>query len=957
MRVVVELLRSPTDAPQRYHCGRQFGDGGARLVLPVGSPSQAKSGAAGATNMGRTQDSTATEAAGAPSDLQLVGRLVPPRQRVATVPRVALLARMDGALNCPLSLVVSPPGFGKTTLLAQWWAQLRRRPGAAAAWLTLDEDDAEVTRFVAHLILAVREAGLSLGSLPSLAERQLAQADVNATVLQILDHIQASGKRVVIIIDDYHRIRSDAVDGVLDIMIRHSGARHSIVISGRERPRLATAGLEARGMVMSIDATDLALSLGETGALIDRDLTADDLAVLHSRTEGWPVAVQLAKLWLERGEGRRDQIATFSGRTIEVARYLLEQVLSDLAPELHDFLVETSILERFDGALADATRARFDSYALLARLTHLDALLVPLDAGREWFRYHHMFADYLRQRLLTRGSPGMNELHRRAAGHLAKEGETLEAVRHAQKGGDLDLAIELVRAAGGWEVILSQGVGFARSLLGTFRDEAIRSSPDLLLTRGYLAAKLGDLERARRCIDQAALMGAPGLAPSRDQVIVEVLLRTYADQVDDPSWRSDLAASVGRLSQGDHLGRATLRAGAALADLGTAAFASAELESRRGIREMHAAGSTLGATYCTFHLAQSRLYRGDVGQAEALFREALVAAEANYGSDSALKAIGSCFLGNVLYWRNEMTEARSLISSSLDAIDATDGWMDVYAVSYRTAAALDLINSGPSASLATLDRAEANARGRGLTGLVDLVDAWRLEVLATAGASADADAWAKAKRLEELHRQAQRPGRWRLRSALGMALAQWHLRGGRSAAAVAVLRPLQNECRAQERRLDGARADALAAAAFKQRGQLDEMLVSLAGTLDFIAVEQAPRVLFDAAAPVEPMLQIALAQPSEACPLQRHRALIASLLQRVRADKARELDGLSSRELGVLRQLCAGRSNKQIGWHLGLSENTVKFHLKRVYAKLDVSSRSAAIAAATRQGIFPPAQN
>lgn len=881
-------------------------------------------------------------------DWSLIGRLAPPRLRVETVERTDLLARMIGPQAPPLLLVISPPGFGKTTLLTQLWHQIRREGVGTVAWLTLDEDDSEVTRFIAHLILAVAQTGLELGSLPRVAGQQLSQADADTTLLSLLHFIQRAPAHVTLILDDLHRVRSPDVDRVLDRLVRHAGPHFNLVVSGRERPRIAMAGLEARGLVASLEAADLCLSAAQMVTLFPPDLPSSDLDLLHARTEGWPVVIQLAKLWLERGGDRRQQISGFSGRTVEVARYLLEQVLGDLEPDLADFLIETAILERFDGDLADAVRGRDDSHALLARLVRLDALLVPLDGGREWFRYHHMFADYLRQQLLQRGSGRMNELHRRAARHLAVQGQTLDAVRHAQKGGDIAQAIDLVAAAGGWRIILGQGIGFARNLLANFGDDIIQTSPVLLLTRGYLHMKLGDLEQARRLVDQAAILG--GGDTRHDQRVVEALLRTYADQVDDPAWRATLATDIASLPGTDHLGRATLRAAAVVADLGTGDFAMAERESRRGRTEMQAAGSVLGATYFAFHLAQSHFYRGQVGEAERILREAMVTADEYYGSDSALRAIGSCLLGHIHYWRNDLTEAQSWISAALDAIETHDGWMDVYAVAYRTAMALDLIRGGRAAAQAVLDHAEANAGKRGLSGLSALAAAWRLDLLLSAGTAEEADAWVRQARLEERSRRAQGPGDWRLSMALGMALAQWHLAAGRAAAALRFLPGLRSQCAAQGRRFDEARLGVLIAAACLQRGDPGEAAGHLSQALDLIVPERLPRLLLDLAVPVEPLLHLGLSGGSGGTDARGR--LLSDLLDNPPEEEAATgADGMSARELAVLQQLCQGHSNKLISWHLGLSENTVKFHLKRIFAKLDVTSRADAVAAATQRGL------
>ncbi|MCH8686533.1 LuxR C-terminal-related transcriptional regulator [Pedomonas mirosovicensis] len=883
----------------------------------------------------------------------MVGKLRPPQQRLFLMDRPALLARLDEALSCPLTIMLAPPGFGKSTLLTQWWHRLRAAGGTCVAWLTLDERDAEITSFVAHLILALTEAGVDLGMLDELARRDLSQADAKATIYQLLDLLHRGENRVVIILDDYHRVRSDPVDAIMNMIIRNGGARMHMVVSGRDRPNLALAELETRGLVSTFDAHDLVMSFEDTFRFFRGRLSREEAEVLHRRTEGWAVTLQLASLWLDKDDRRRQALHDFSGRTVEITRYLVEQVLSDLSQDLQDFLVDTSILERFDASLANAVRDRDDSELMLERLAHFDALLLALDSGRRWFRYHHLFADFLRQRLLLRGADQVAGLHHRAALRLNAEGNLLEAVHHALQNGDTRQAIGFVRAAGGWELILSRGIGFVRNLLKNFSEDAIRSSSVLLLAQGYLQIKLGNVDAATRWIEQAAIVGDKEESTRRDQIIVETLLRAYADDLDMPGWTETLTSHIEALDRDDHLGRATLLAALAVSALAMGDFQRTEHESRAGMREMEVAGSVLGNTYCMFHLAQSWFYRGLLREAEALLRQALVIAEAHYGQDSALKAIGSCLLAQILFLGNETDEALTRITSALPAVEAHDSWMDVLASAYGTAVMLERADRGIPAALKMVERAEATGHARGLGCLIDMAAAWRLELLLALDPSA-ANAYVRAAELEHRLKTMVGPYRWRQRTALGMALGQWHLAGGRSADALRILRPIEEECATAGRKLDGGRVALILAAVFKQRGEGAKMIENLCRGLDQLMEPGAMRLALDLAVPVAPLLQYAAAEYADQLE-ERQGAYISSLLHELKATTEADPNELSGREREVLRQLCLGYSNKLIGANLDLSENTVKFHLKRIYQKLGANSRSAAVLTAIRRQLVDAA--
>ena len=241
------------------------------------------------------------------------GKTRPPRQRIAAALRPRLLDALDTAASASLTIAQSPARFGKTTLLGQWHEALKARPNTVVAWLSLDEDDGEVTRFLANLALTLGAAGVALPNdvktqAPSLSEAAFRRVAIG-------EAIEAAGADVILILDDYHRVRSPDVDAVIDYLVRSVSAGLNIVLSTRDQPALRIADLEAQGLVARIGPADLALTLDDSALVFGDLLEPDELAALHVRTEGWAVALQLAKLWLERDPSRRADIRTFGGQT------------------------------------------------------------------------------------------------------------------------------------------------------------------------------------------------------------------------------------------------------------------------------------------------------------------------------------------------------------------------------------------------------------------------------------------------------------------------------------------------------------------------------------------------------------------------------------------------------------------------------------------------------------------
>jgi LuxR family maltose regulon positive regulatory protein len=885
----------------------------------------------------------------------LLGKLAPPQQRVRAAKRVALLSRLDKAADAAVCVIVSPPGFGKTTLLTQWWQALQHNEQFVPCWLSLEEADAEPGRFMAGVILAVAKAGIDVGSLEIAARQQAVEMNLRQLLATFLNQVRHAQRRVVLFLDDYHRARSPATDAVIETLIDHGHPAIHLVISTRQRPTFHVSALAVRGLMATLDAADLAMSQAEAAELIGPGVSEEELALLHMRTEGWAVALQLARLWLDRGHRRAGGLREFSGRTAEMTEYLSEQIIQDLPADLREFLLETSILDRFDANLADAVRGRNDSAELIERLAHLDALLVRLDGPRESYRYHALFADFLTQRL-HRGPAGRAATHhRRAARWLADAGDLLEGVKHAIKAGDEHLAVDLVQEAGGWELVLWRGVGYVRTLLRLFSDVTIRASLVLQLTQAYLDLKCGEYDSAWELLRLAnTFLGSANARVRRDHLIVSSLGRGYTDDLSSPDLLHTYEAKLDELDVNDHLGRGTLLAVIVLQSLASGDLERTERESRAAIQQMRAAGSVLGANYFFLHLGQSQLLAGRLREAEALYRESLAMAEENFGAESGLKALSATYLAESLYLRGDLAASKDLIDASCETIETHDGWLDVYATSYELMVRQAQAAGDFDRILKALARSADTARRRRLKRLSLLTAAWRVEQLALAGHLKEARAEAKAAGLRPIVEQRGNPGfAWRVRAAATLALARLSIASAASAQALELLDVAIPDFRQAGLILSAQRLLALSIVALKQRGGSEAEAVARAERLlDFVLAEGASQLVLEQGRSFEGLLHAVQRRNRELVLSSAQRNLTAQLLAAIHASGAPNDHGFSTRELAVLREVCNGRSNKAIGQLLDLSENTVKFHLKRIFKKLEVESRSAVIAAAMQRGLI-----
>ncbi|HET6869329.1 MAG TPA: LuxR C-terminal-related transcriptional regulator [Solirubrobacteraceae bacterium] len=372
-------------------------------------------------------------------------KLTRPNLRAEVLARQELVALLRAGGSRRLTLVAAPPGFGKTTVLAEWTAE---EAGPAVAWFSVDEDDNDPARFLAYLAAALRRAAPESGR-RALAALRSPGADLAQVVLPLLlTDLAGLDRDLVLVLDDYHLITNPKIHEALASLIEHSPPAFRLVIATREDPPLPLGRLRARGELSELRAGELRFSGEETEAFLNDalglELSAEDVDSLHARTEGWPAALYLAALSLQGRPDASALVERFAGDDRYLVDYLTSEVLAGQTPELRSFLLQTSILKRFCGPLCDAVAKRENSSALLAELEHSNLLLVPLDRKREWYRYHHLFGELLQHELATTARGALPQLHRRASAWYRDAGLIIDAAHHAIAAGDVDAAARLV---------------------------------------------------------------------------------------------------------------------------------------------------------------------------------------------------------------------------------------------------------------------------------------------------------------------------------------------------------------------------------------------------------------------------------------------------------------------------------------------------------------------------------
>jgi LuxR family maltose regulon positive regulatory protein len=449
-------------------------------------------------------------------------KLYVPEVRPGMVPRRDLVARLVAGGERKLVLLCAPAGWGKTMLLSEWFASEEEvRP---FAWVSLDRGDTDPVRFWSYVIEALRTIEPKLGKSALAALPAAGAGLVDAVVAPLVNDLAAAAQPLVLVLDDYHLVHADAVHASVAFLLRHLPPRVQVAIASRGDPPLPLASLRAASEITEVRAAALGFTDQEADALLNGSLGLDldegEVRLLRARTEGWAAGLRLAALSAQSHEDKHAFVEAFAGDDRQIGDYLHE-VLADQPAALRDFLLRTSILERMCASLCEAVTGATDATELLAQCERSNLFLVPLDGRREWYRYHHLFRDLLRQELNGSEPAVAVKLHRRASAWHREQGNADEAIAHAAAAHEYDYAAELITA--NWRELLNKGeVATVARWLDALPRETVAASARLCGFRAWTELSRGHVREAidwRRVWEDSLLAADDGKGAANASVI------------------------------------------------------------------------------------------------------------------------------------------------------------------------------------------------------------------------------------------------------------------------------------------------------------------------------------------------------------------------------------------------------------------------------------------------------
>ena len=865
----------------------------------------------------------------------------------------------------------APPGFGKTTLLADWLAA-PASDSLIPVWVSLDPTDNESGAFWFALATAFHRALPTAGK--AIAMMEGPQPPPIETVLTTLANELASvGSDVVLVLDDFHVIDASDVQDQVSFLLEHLPPSAHVVITTRSDPHFSLGRLRAQGQLVEVRAADLRFTRDEAAAYLNQaaslDLEASQVAALEERTEGWIAALQLAALSLQDRDDVDGFISGFSGDDRFVVDYLVEEVLERQTEDVRRFLLWTCILDRLAGALCDAVTGQDGGQGMLEVLDRRNLFVIPLDARREWYRYHHLFADVLRARLSREEPDEVQNLHRRASTWFEQQGERSEAIGHALAGEDYERAAELIELAIP-ELRQARQEATMRRWLELLPDHLFQHRP--VLSVGYVGALMANgefadveelLRGAERWLEPASDAGERRPASSAAMVVVDeaefrrlpsavALYRAAQAQIDGDRERTEMFAhrAFDLATEDDPLGR-----GAAAGFLALAHWGGGDLEAAHGFWAeamacLQRAGHEVDAIGCNRPLAEIRFAQGRLYEAKSTYEQGLRMAS-NHGT-TVLRGASDLHVGMselCLEW-NDLEAAANHLRLSDDLGDL--GALAQNPYRWRVAMAqLRLTDGDADGALALLEDAE-HVFVSEYYPVTRPLPAQAARIHAARGRLRDAGAWVRERGLS-VDDDLRYVGEYEHITHARVLLAQ----GTRThdpnliQQAVALLERLLAAAETGGRWRSVIEILVLQALAQNDRGRGAAGLDPLGRALTLAEPEGYVRTFVAEGPPMADMLGVAASRGIT--PEYVRRLLDAFRRGDGRSGDSQSLvEPLSARELDVLRLLASDLDGPSIAGELVVGLSTIRTHTKSIYSKLGVNNRRAAIRRGEELGLL-----
>lgn len=890
----------------------------------------------------------------------LTTKLYIPPVRPQVVNRPRLISRLNDGLYTKLILVSASAGFGKSTVLSQWLDQC----DYPTAWLSLDENDSELSRFLRYFVVALQTVDPHIGEdvLEMLQSPYLPPTDAILTTL--LNAIATIRQDMIFVLDDYHAIDSSEIDDALTFLLDHLPPQFHLVIATREDPQVPLARLRVRGQLTEVRIADLRFTAEESADFLNQmmnlSLSKEDVIALERRTEGWIAGLQLAALSLRGRDNTSDFIEAFTGSHRFVLDYLVEEVLQHQPDTVREFLLKTAILERFNHALCTAVTTRDDSKQLLDMLERANVFLIALDDTQDWYRYHHLFADALYSHLVNDYPDEISDLHLRASIWFDQHNFAPEAIQHGLKAQSFDHAADLIEKV--WPEMDEnyQSQTWIR-WLKALPDEIVAERPILNLGHSWALLNLGDVDAA-----EAQLAKTEHWLEKSDeeleQMVVIDIERFKSLPATIAGARAYGALTMGNLEDGIHFAQKAIeqapskahpsyRQGVSL--LGVAHWAMGNLQTadtslQKAAQEMAEVGFVSDAMGMMFILGDIRLTLGTI-QSAIIGCERWLDYIENIedtiilGPPDVHRVLVDLYLET-----NELENVEQFLQSAekLAENSVLPNWESRYAT---TQARVQSRLGNYDEAIEWLTIAENNMTPVPLPKARPF-DALKATIWIRQGKLDHAQAWLQAQNLP-IDNDVTYLDEFKYITLARLLLARSRLQTGDTSDLETLLDNLKTSAEDAQRNGSLIEILILQSLYFQHQGDTKRAIHAIGQALALAEPEHIIRPFVEEGTPMIAVLKLAVREniASNFVP----QILSAFDLSENESSPAQNLiDPLSDRELEVLQMLGSDLTGPQIADKLMVSLNTMRTHTKNIYSKLGVGSRRTAVRRAEELGLL-----
>ena len=861
----------------------------------------------------------------------------PEAHLVPLIDRPRLIQSLKNGLERRLTLISASAGYGKTALMSCWRRDLLDQ-GVKVAWLSLDEDDNRPGILATYLSFALHESGLR-STIDGMSEKDFGpQLDPRPILGMLATALETSKERFVLMLDGFESLKAESTKSVVEPLLRYFPNNIHIVIAGRTNGLLSLSDYRLSGALCELDAEDLKFTFLEMTTFFKPLLDRTQIRQVAKLSRGWPVALQFMRIALSSSHDRKTLLRRFRGTREEFRSYFSEHFLNCVGEAEQKFLTEASILDCIDPESADFIRDAGGSQLLLNGMSDLRGFLVGEESGEHRYRLHPLLREFLKHHLKLHYPERYASLHQRAATWAARNGQVIRAMKYAMEVGDKETAANIIESAGGVTRWDREGMAQLRSAHSLLPDDMVVSRPRLQLIRALVRLKDGNLTDARQILAHVQKRSADS-TDARLKYEITVLASAISFFVgSDPAvYIPELKATLDSLEDPRELEQPYLYTTLCVSGLQYGRFAEAREAAHSGI----STGYAFSNAYFHLHLGAINLAQGHLQEAIAEYRKAQAIIRKDFNDDKDMKLVANVLTAEWYFERNDLTRARSLLGDTNTRLVHGEAWYEIYAAGYTTSSAIAYELSGLGAAMKETEGGFAYVQKEGLKGLRRLLVANNCGYLTRSGEVA----WARTLvqesglSLEEYKAPANENAVIRERFGIVPPLCRLLIaekRYTKAAGELSTFIELEKDIQHQRAVLKYSLLLSLSLYLAKKRRRSYEVLNDV---LAAVRREGFVRLVLDETPFIVELLKAYV--KSRNASEQDHAVHLLSLMNNAAADK--DVTQLSRRENQVLEELSKGLPDKLIARNLGVSEHTVRFHLKNIFRKLKVNSRLQAV--------------